>query len=131
MISKYLTDIGVKESDTPWGWLPDDKRQEVWKLDQSIYGFDNRDTWSLDYTIALLIYPRLKMYDEVNIIATDKEKIKCGVKTYTMQECIDKILKAFEDYIIYNNKGELTSEVIDEYKNAYKILSYCIRDLWW
>lgn len=131
MISKYLTDIGLKESDLPWGWLPNDKRKEKWKLEQDTYGFDSRDTWWLDYTIALLIYTRLKMYDEVNNVATDMVKIKCGTRIYTLQECIDKILKSFEDYIRNYDTDKLTTKIIDEYEKSIRILSYCIRYLWW
>lgn len=131
MISKYLTDIGVKESDTPWGWQPDDKKQEFWKTQRDLYGFDERDTWSLDYPIALFIYPRLKMYDEVNIVDTNACKVECGDETLTLQECIDLMLKGFKNFIIHAEEPTLTMEIIKEYEKAIKILSYCIRLLWW
>jgi hypothetical protein len=48
-------DAGISEDNLPWNWNPDDDRQKVWKEERKIYGFDERDTWSLDYTITLLI----------------------------------------------------------------------------
>jgi hypothetical protein len=70
MISKYLSDIGIKEKDLPWYWNPGDHREGQWLETIEEHGFDERDTWNLNYTLALLIYPRLKMYDEVNCINT-------------------------------------------------------------
>src|SRR5574344_831656 len=107
MISKYLTDIGVKEKDIPCYWLPDDPRQEYWDQEKEQYGFDSRDTWSLDHTIALLIYPRLKMYNEINCIDTTFYTVEHNGEILTQQQCIDKILKVFERFIISFTKSHL------------------------
>ena len=68
---KYLQKLGINIKNTPWGWCEDKKhnqRKKEWKKQRKIYGFDSRETWSLNYTIAILVYERLSMYNEVNII---------------------------------------------------------------
>ena len=130
MISKYLSDIGIKEENLPWYWNPDDPRQEYWAKDREIYGFDERDTWALDYTMTYLIYPRLKMYNEINIINTDYHKFKYEGKQYTLQECINKILEGFEIYI----KGDLykfSEQEIIKIKDSRMLLGIIWSALWW
>ena len=48
--------------------LEDDPRQEKWKEQQSIYGFDSRQTWSLRSTMIELLYERLIMFMEVSTV---------------------------------------------------------------
>ena len=130
MISKYLSDLGVKEVDLPWEWNPSDSREKGWEEDRNIYGFDERDTWSLDYTLILLIYPRLKMYDEVNGINTSYHKFDYKEKEYTQQECMDKILEGFE---IYLSKSEYkrTDEDWEKIQDARMLLAIISPALWW
>lgn len=41
MISKYLSDIGLNESDLPWNWeCSDPDRVEQFAEQREIYGFD-------------------------------------------------------------------------------------------
>ena len=57
---KYLTDIGITEDEVPWEWNLNDKRQEQWKKEREEYGFDERETWNLDYMFDLWFYEHLK-----------------------------------------------------------------------
>ena len=43
-----------------WNGMKKDDRQPKWKEQQNKYGFDERETWSLDFTFIAWIYPRLK-----------------------------------------------------------------------
>lgn len=133
MISKYLTDIGVKEDSVPWNWNPDDSRQEYWKEDRETYGFDERDTWALDRTLALLIYPRLRMYNEVNKINTSFHMFEANGETLTQQQCMDKILKGFKNYITCQEVpySEEEDSVYKEYTNCFMLLGKIIGSLWW
>ena len=45
-------------------------RRAKWFVQRRKRGFDDRDLWSLDMTIAEFVYPRLKAFNEVN---------KCGL----------------------------------------------------
>jgi len=47
MLGKYLKDLGIKEVNTPQGWNKDDSRQERWIKEREIYGFDEKETWSM------------------------------------------------------------------------------------
>jgi len=129
MISKYLSDIGIKEENLPWNSNPDDSRQEEWIKEKEEYGFDERDTWSLDYTIALLIYPRLKMYNEINCIDTSSHKFEFENNKYTEQECIDKILEGLKLYLIKN--FDLTKEEDKKIQDSMILLGIIWRSLWW
>jgi len=130
MISKYLSDLGVKEEDLPWNWCSGDSREKQWKKQRDKYGFDERDTWGLDYTLILLIYPRLKMYNEINIIDTSFHKVEYEDKKYTYQECIDKILEGFEIYLT-KNQLDLNKEEENKINDAVILLSKIWWLLWW
>ena len=131
MISKYLQDIGVQEKDVPCHWNPDDIRQEQWKEEQEIYGFDERETWNFDYSFYLWAYPRLKMYCEVNIIDTGFYTFEYEGKTYTMQECIDKILDGFKLYLTDSDKIFADEVKQNRIRDARMLFSIILPVLWW
>lgn len=133
MISKHLTDIGLTEDDIFYD-TEGDKRQPQWKEQQKIYGFDERSTWNFSYTFATLVYPRLKMYDEINIIDTSFHKFEHNDEVLTMQECIDKILKGFEKYLTMDEcdvSQEKEDNVLIEYRDCCVLLGKIILHLWW
>lgn len=129
MISKYLSDIGLKEDDIPINFCPNDERQSKWDEQQKKYGFDERETWGLDYSIIIFIYTRLKMYNEINCINTDFHKYTYENKEYTMQECIDCILKSFEVYL--KKHSWILKEEVKDFNIAWDLLGLIIYDLWW
>lgn len=45
--------------------VPDNRRNQ-WYRQRKKYGFDNRELWSLDMTIAEFALPRLKRFKEIN-----------------------------------------------------------------
>ena len=130
MISSYLSNIGIKEKDLPWYWHPSDPREKHWLEMINKHGFDERDTWDLNYTLALLIYPRLKMYDEVNRIDTSFHKFEFEDKEYTEQECINKILEGFEIFLT-KNEFKLTDEDYKKIKDSMTLLGIIWWALWW
>jgi len=132
MISQYLKDLGIKKSDVPWHWLQRDKRQKEWKQEQKIHGFDNRDTWCLDYTIALLIYTRLKMFNEVNNIDTVAETVTLSDgSTPTLQTCINIILCELGNYIKNYEKDQITMAEHVDITDTMKLLAEIYTKLWW
>lgn len=76
--------------------MEEDSRKESWKEERETYGFDSRDTWNLDSTMAELLYERLKMFNEVNIIDTDYHTIEINSVEMSMQEAIDELLKSLK-----------------------------------
>lgn len=121
---KYLEDIGVELTNIPENWCPpDDERHPKWEKQRDLYGFDERDTWSLDYTIALLLYERLAMYNEVNIIDTTVRTFDYNGETLTMQDCIDRMLNGLEIRLADDDCGDVAE--------VYEILALCHNSLWW
>ena len=68
MARKYLNDVGVKSDET---CVPlttdrdgDSERLNRFMEEREQYGFDSRETWSLEYTAAMWLYEHLMMYKD-------------------------------------------------------------------
>jgi hypothetical protein len=134
MEHKYLEDLGIQIKNTPWGWCEDNNtRQSQWMKEREEYGFDQRETWSLDTTFFYWLYERVKMYDKVNCINTKFHKFTVNGEELTKQECMDRILLGCEYYFKFKNEGNLELEKIafqiaDEILDIWK---QCIFSMWW
>jgi len=107
-----------------WGKF-NDKREIQWTEEREKYGFDSRETWSLNYTFYVWLYERLSMYNEVNVVDTSFHKFEFDGETLTFQEAIDKIL------VICNNV--IVGEDIDVDKNGVvpRLFAEIFGCLWW
>ncbi|KAA9007285.1 hypothetical protein F4V43_02015 [Paenibacillus spiritus] len=132
-LRKYIDDLGIKLEDTPQGWCPGDSREEGWSKQREIYGFDSRETWSLDYTFKLWLYERLRMYDEVNVIDTGFHKFDYKGKLITFQECIDRMIEGLRlDLTLGDFSEERKIKEIDEkIEDVMPIFCLCHKCLWW
>lgn len=131
MSRRYLEDIGVELTNIPENWCPpDDERTPQWEMQREMYGFDERDTWSLDYTIALLFYERLRMYNDVNIIDTSSRKFDYKGETLSMQDCIDRMLEGLE-VRLNDDDFSYSIEKYNKVTEVYEILALCHGSLWW
>jgi hypothetical protein len=130
MNHKYLNDIGVKNEDMPWNWNPEDKRQEFWKQQREEYGFDERETWSLDSTFEFWLYERLKMYNDINIVNTSYHKYKFKNEQITFQDCIDRMLEGLEISLTVDEFYR-TEEQNKKVEDVVHIFALCFRSLWW
>ena len=130
MISKYLSDLGIKENQLPYNWSPNDSRGIQWAKQRKEYGFDERETWNLDTSFYLWAYPRLKMFDEINIINTEIENVVFDGNTYTLQQCINIILEGWEIALI-DNFQLYDKEKINKILLANKIFGHILHSLWW
>lgn len=122
---KYLTDIGMKLENIPSGWNKDDKRQQKWKKERDIYGFDERETWALDYTFRIFAYERLMMYNEINIIDTNSVELELG-EIKTLQQAID--------FVLENYKYAITTQDFEMRESVYvadRVLMDILSMLWW
>lgn len=129
---KYIDDLGVQYKDTPQGWCTEinDARLPAWQKQREEFGFDDRETWSLDYSFHLWLYERLRRYDEINIVDTSFHKFEYNGETLTFQDCIDRMLEGLKielttDY--YNQTDEQKKKVDD----VVNIFALCYRALWW
>ena len=131
---KYLKELGIKIEDTPYGWCENDGRDDhripYWKKQQEEYGFDERETWGLDYTFYLWLYNRLKMYDEVNCINTDTHKFEYKGEELTQQDCIDRMIEGCK-IAITKDSFKHTDEELEKVDDVAKIWAICINSMWW
>ena len=112
---KYLDDLGIPTSEYGTNFTSDDDpRQASWFEEQKEYGFDNRETWSLDRMFIEWIYTRVMMYKERAIINTKFHKISYKSNEITQAEAMDKILElsklcllSDDDELIYVNSREI------------------------
>lgn len=125
---KYLDDIGVVER--PDTWNKDDRRQERWRHEVEIYGFDERETWALNLTFYLWLYERLKRFVEVCCINLDFHKFEYNGAEYTQGQLIDMMIERLE----FSFKKEYND--FDEKQYAYvseieKIWAIVLPAMWW
>lgn len=129
---KFLNDVGIKDCDFPWNWNEDDKRQSEWKQKRKEYGFDERDTWSLKYTLTLLTYERLMMFERItkDMIVQEDPLMEYefeGEKIYQYQ-AIKRILNSFREYL---KDSDNMSYDLAEYIKCWALLGVIMPGLWW
>lgn len=73
---KYLNDIGIPSTDPCIFNTADtsDDRMDRFVAQREKYGFDDRETWNLDYTMASWIYSHLRMLLDVSIVDLEYHK---------------------------------------------------------
>ena len=130
MNRKYLDDIGVTERHDLW-CNDDDQRQECWKEQRELYGFDDRETWSLDYAFYLWLYERLKMFLDVNCIDLEFYKFEYEGEELTQQECIDRMIKGCEVYFNINDDWNIPEEDQKMINDVAKIWAIVLPAMWW
>lgn len=129
MAHKYIKEI-IDLDKTPYGWSENTGRDSMWREQRRIYGFDERETWSLDTTFFHWLYERVKMYDEVNIVDTNSDfnKIQFKGEELTLQNCIDLLLDNCKTIILSegmdNSIINIEHDVMDLWKECYSFL-------WW
>lgn len=129
MSRKYLDDIGVIDRlDTG---MEDDPRQERWQKQREIYGFDDRETWSLNFAFYCWLYERLKMYLEVNFVDLEFHKFEYEGEELTQQECIDRMLKGCEMYFKHEDSWNISEEDWKTISDVTKIWAIVWPAMWW
>ena len=101
--NKYLEDLGLRPEDYGVNFSPkNDKRRKKWAKQKDKYGFDERETWSLDHYFAEWLYSHLKMYLKEAGKVTDlesEEKYDIDGKKYNQRQAIERILELLEFYL--------------------------------
>ena len=134
---KYLDDIG---EDYSWVWEPEgSERDELFEKEREIYGFDSRETWSLDHVFYMWLYERLKMYKEYagEIVNLDFHKFVYKEKEYTQRELINMMIQRLEYYFKFFGKED-SSKSYEEYEEEYEsvkeigeIWALVLPAMWW
>ncbi len=125
---KFLDDIGVV--DRPDTWNVNDKRQEKWKKERDTYGFDERETWSLDYSFRLWLYERLKRYVEVACIDLNYHRFEYNGAEYTQGQLIDMMLDRLQ-FSFRKEYNDLDKEQYEYVSEVEKIWAIVMPAMWW
>lgn len=90
----YLDSLKNYETTTDWG-KDGDKRNRRWQAQRTRYGFDDRQTWSLDYAMTELLYERLQMFLQFSdpVIDLDHHKFSFEDHEYTQREAIKELIR--------------------------------------
>lgn len=128
MSHKYIKEI-TDLNNTPYGWSENTGRDSIWLEQRKEYGFDERETWSLDITFFCWLYERLMMFKEVNIIDLDFHKLKINGEELTQGECINKMIDNCK--AIIQSKDSDSNEIINKKDEVLNIWKECIYLMWW
>jgi hypothetical protein len=126
--NKYMEDLGIEKRHYGTNFCSDDdKRSPDWAFEKTLFGFDQRETWNLNYTFIEWLYTRLMMFCEVNIIDTSYHKIEWQGKELTMQECIDILINVSKEFLLDTDDDNKFLAVCDLMPLWGKLLPY----MWW
>ena len=128
---KYLDDI---EEDYSWVWEPEgSERDELFEKEREIYGFDSRETWSLDYVFYMWLYERLKMYIEYagEIVNLNFHKFVYKEKEYTQLELINMMIERLESYFKKEDLFVSSEEEYEPIKEIGEIWALVLPAMWW
>lgn len=110
----FLNEIGIKDDHICVPSTTDDdngsKRMELFIKEREEYGFDQRETWSLDFTAALWLYEHLKMYKKVSCV--DLSYHRFDIKKVIVSDRIwsEKKVSEIEKHITKSEPVEMTQE---------------------
>lgn len=101
------------------------ERQKLFKQQKKERGWDDSDTWNLDYKIAEFTLPRLKRFKELNIGYPSDE----GMTFKLWNEILDSMIYSFE--IIINEFQETKDVDWKAVQDGLNNFGKYYRDLWW
>ena len=131
---KYLNKLGVDYS-----WCKRDWRIMKWKKFYKKYGFDPRETWSLDIATGWFIYERLTQFKkdaskmiDLHFHSFDIPISMDGTTAYcNMSDCIDICLDLVESAIKQADKDYINDDWKADLQLATKIYAVMLPALWW
>lgn len=96
---------------------------------RKIYGFDERETWNLDYHILELLYERLRMYKDTasDIIDMTYRTYEYKGKEYNQEQILNKLIKLSET-VLSDDHG---FEILPEENEFWELWSKFHNLFWW
>ena len=148
MSHKYLNDLGIKSSDICIFNTEEtkDKRMKRFLKQRKKYGFDERETWSMDYTMGTWLYSHFKAYKKyankiINLTFhkfdipkwDKKETFSQETKQVTEEEAINIIIKNLKFYLKNYDCIDFKKEEKANMKFQYalRIIGIIHPTLWW
>lgn len=126
MAHKYLSEI-IDLKNTPYGYSENTGRDKKWSEEREKFGFDERETWSLDISFFCWLYERLRMFKDIAGIKLDFYEFNINENKMTQIQCIDRMIELCEKIIInkdINDMSKERNEILDIWKE-------CINVMWW
>ena len=128
MNHKYLNDI-LPKGKPPYDFhYYDEVRNQKWRKEIEEYGFDERETWNLDFTFFCWLYERLKKYKEVSFADLTRKIVKVNNEEKNLEEWIDIMINNAEALILLDMYSEenikLAEFTIEIFKQTIFYLSW-------
>jgi hypothetical protein len=143
MSHKYLNKLGIKSTEYCIFNSEEKKDDRIKRFlkQRKKYGFDERETWSMDYTLACWVYSHFMWYKKHCIVDlkyhtfeipkwNKKKKKVCKHKTIKVNqlEAINLVLENLKNYI---SKEDFCLEECNQLEYALKIMSVIMPTMWW
>lgn len=94
-------------------------------LKQKLFrGFSDRETWSLDYSLAKIIAPRLKLFKKLTIGVPD------GLTQREWFDILDKMIASFE-FASSQERWMASDEEYQEHSEGLQLFAKYYFYLWW
>ena len=154
----YLNKIGIRSNDTSVFNSTNIEngnytgRTALFKEQRKTYGFDEKETWNLNYTYITWLYSHLKFYLDYTPVDLTFHKFKVPIleerkkkrkensffkevaKELTQEDAIKLALEYMESYLSYLSEDpflEHEMKQIEKVKCALKIVAEIFTVLWW
>lgn len=126
---RYLEEI-IGREEVVQNWLPGDEREERWQKQQAEYGFDDRETWSLDTTFFQWLYERLRMFKDIggDVVDLNFNSFEIDGSKLTQLEIIDKMISNCEQIIKNDIPDDETARLEQETARLWSIV---VPAMWW
>lgn len=159
---KYLEEIGIKSDEVciPNTENNDDERISRFLKEREEYGFDERETWSMDFTFTCWLYEHLRKFLDIGGKIVDLnfhkfeipvlEELKNPVKNekgfperifkknkkkieVTQEKAIRKCIEYLENYLKLKQEIGIENAIkADAYlENAVEIFKVILPAMWW
>ena len=108
-----------------------DKRYGKWMKERKKYGFDSRETWSLDSAFYTWLYERLMMYkkEASKVVNLSFHKFDIDGREYTQIEAIDEMLRLLEK--ILKSDGLYDKKQAEMEHRIALIWAEVLPAMWW
>lgn len=136
MARKILDELGAQGAQGTWNMVEDtDERHSAWALERDVYGFDSRDTWSLDSTMMELLYERLVMFKKrsYDMVDLSSSFVKIDGEVRSVDNVLDELIELSRTVIVNGNSSDSMdeAEVHAVAKKVWSIWTQAFQRFWW
>lgn len=130
MKRKFLDEIGCTDR---WDkWVYRGERGKKYRDQRKEWGFDERETFSLETTFYEWLYERLIVYRDVGgeVVDLTATKFEYNGKEYSQLELIDKLIGELR-WVLTDDKADWTKEGLERMAEIGKIWAIILPAMWW